>query len=144
MALTDERGKTMKARTVAAMVVVAGAFGGTIGALATAAVQSQANPQAIAAAVMKVTDQRAESDLRTIGSDLKGLQGNMGTLIGDVQTLDVPLSGKFESVLYTVESMLFDICLNTEGTSSSSIPVTCPTPQSTGTLARDLPRNGHG
>jgi hypothetical protein len=50
--------------------IAAGTFGGTIGALATAAVQSQASPGAIAAAVQRVQDQKADNTLQSINSKL--------------------------------------------------------------------------
>lgn len=58
-------------------------FGGTIGALATAATQSQASPRAIAAAVQRVEDQSAERSLRQIGKSLRTTTGRLGTLVND-------------------------------------------------------------
>jgi len=60
-----------KLRTIAAVAIAAGTFGGTVGALATAAVQSQASPQAVAAAVQRVSDSNAEKTLRAINTKLQ-------------------------------------------------------------------------
>jgi hypothetical protein len=68
-----------KSRTLA-MLLAAGTFGGTIGALATAAVQSQASPAAIAAAVQRVQDSRAEHTLQSIEGTLKQVSTSLGTL----------------------------------------------------------------
>jgi hypothetical protein len=61
-------------RTILAVALAAGTFGGTVGALATAAAQSQASPEAIAAAVQRVSDLKAENTLRTISSSLRSEQ----------------------------------------------------------------------
>jgi hypothetical protein len=54
------------ARTLLASVAASAVLGGAVGALATAASTSQASPQAIAAAVQKVSDPSAERALRLI------------------------------------------------------------------------------
>jgi hypothetical protein len=54
------------ARTLLASVSATAVLGGAVGALATAATTSQASPQAIAAAVQRVSDQRAETELHRI------------------------------------------------------------------------------
>jgi hypothetical protein len=58
-----------KLRTIAAVALAAGTFGGAIGALATAAVQSQAAADS-AAAAQSVSDRRAENFLLTISDEL--------------------------------------------------------------------------
>ena len=58
-------------------------FGGTIAALATAAIQSQATPEAIAAAVQRVSDSNAQASLRAINaklSPLSSLNANLGKM----------------------------------------------------------------
>jgi hypothetical protein len=83
-----------KPSTIVAVALAAGTFGGTIGALATAAIQSQASPEAIAAAIQRVSDSSAEQSLRginakvgtantrlaTLNSNLVGLNSNLVTL----------------------------------------------------------------
>jgi hypothetical protein len=64
-------------RTVAAIAIASGTFGGTVGALATAAVQSQASPQAIAAAVQRVQDSAADRSLRSISGTLGGIKAQL-------------------------------------------------------------------
>jgi hypothetical protein len=54
------------ARTLLASISATAVLGGAVGALATAATTSQANPQAIAAAVQRVSDQKAEAELHRI------------------------------------------------------------------------------
>jgi|HubBroStandDraft_2_1064218.scaffolds.fasta_scaffold86868_2 hypothetical protein len=60
-------------RLLVAAVLSSSVVSGTIGALAAAATTSQANPQAIAAAVQHVSDQTAERELRVLDLDLKAL-----------------------------------------------------------------------
>jgi hypothetical protein len=61
------------ARTLFASVLAASVLGGAVGALATAATSSQASPQAIAAQIEQVQDQKSEKYLRTIGVELLGV-----------------------------------------------------------------------
>lgn len=96
-------------RGMIAMMLAAGTFGGVIGALATAATQSQANPQAIAAAVQKVSDASADRSLRSIRQDLDQV----------ARPSKVPLN----FVLATVQSELYAICRNVQ---PSSFPAVCP------------------
>src|SRR5258708_4848882 len=103
------------------VVLASSAVGGVIGALATAATESQASPQAIAAAVQHVQDQSAERSLANVA-------GKLATIAAGMQVLDRSFSGSIISPLYTIENQLFDICLNTESGSATSVPVTCPTP----------------
>ena len=67
-------------RTLLASVAASGVFGGMAGALATSATASQANPQAIAAAVQKVQDRAAEKYLRFIGTELLPMSSLEGGL----------------------------------------------------------------
>ena len=76
-----------KMRKLIAVALASSVFGGTIGALATAAVQSQASPQAIAAAVQKIQDQAAERSLKSISSKLGGMKDGLGALHSDLQTM---------------------------------------------------------
>ena len=57
-------------RKLILVALASGTFGGAVGALATAATESQANAQAVAAAVQKVQDKSAESALAAIRRDL--------------------------------------------------------------------------
>lgn len=66
-----------KPRTIAAIALAAGTFGGTVGALATAAVQSQASPRAIAAAVQRVQDSSADRSLSAINSEMRSVANDM-------------------------------------------------------------------
>jgi hypothetical protein len=74
-------------KMLVASVAASAVLGGTVGALGTAATTSQASPQAIAAAVQRVSDQKAESELRHIELwvnlahlDLEGIQANQKQL----------------------------------------------------------------
>jgi hypothetical protein len=78
-----------KLRTIAAVALAAAVFGGTIGALATDAVQSQASPAAVAAAVQRVSDSNAEQSLRGINAKLataNTVLHNLGTALGILQS----------------------------------------------------------
>jgi len=75
------------ARTLLASISATAVLGGAVGALATAATTSQASPQAIAAAVQRVSDPKAEAQLRTIDAwvslahlDLEAVQLNQKEL----------------------------------------------------------------
>lgn len=101
---------------IAAVALASGAFGGAVGALATAATESQASPTAIAAALQRVQDTKAEQRLGTISSELNLLDGER----------------------YAIENDLYDICLSTQLTAASSsstppVPEVCSSPP----LARD-------
>lgn len=56
-------------RKLITVALASSVFGGAIGALATAATQSQASPAAIAAAVQRVEDIKADRTLREVKSD---------------------------------------------------------------------------
>ena len=90
----------MKARTLIAVVAASATFGGVVGAALTAATESQASPAAIAAAVQRVQDTKAEATLQTVAADLKVLDGT--------------LSNAYGTTLYDIEQNLASICRNTE------------------------------
>ena len=56
-------------RTLLASIAASAVFGGAVGALSTAASTSQANPQSIAAAILKVQDQTAARYLLSINKN---------------------------------------------------------------------------
>jgi hypothetical protein len=80
-----------KPRTIAAVALAAGTFGGTIGALATAAIQSQASPEAIAAAVQRVSDANAEQSLH-------GINAKLGTANTELATLNTNLNADLNAL----------------------------------------------
>jgi hypothetical protein len=92
-------------RTLLASVAASAVFGGAIGALATAATSSQASPQAIAAAVQKVSDQTAQRELRVVDLDLKAI--NDGTDV--IQSNQKALQAAAESI----EKSSAETCWNT-------------------------------
>lgn len=107
-------------RKIIMVALASSTFGGVLGAIATAATQSQASPAAIAAAVVKVQDQKAERSLATIANrlatvttDLRGIETNVGTL-------DYTLDGGPLTALRSMEQNLQNICLNTEGSTFRS------------------------
>lgn len=111
-------------RKIVAVAVASSVFGGTIGALAATAVRSQANPQAIAAAVAKVSDTRAEGTLASINTRLGALATNdLGPSATALKKLVVdldPNSGELYALarglgteLHGVAHNLYEICLNT-------------------------------
>lgn len=67
-------------KAVTAAIVASGVFGGMIGALATDATQSQANPAAIAAAVQRVQDTTADNALRSIRTELVQINTGLAPL----------------------------------------------------------------
>jgi hypothetical protein len=86
------------------LIVVAlasSAFGGVIGALATAATQSQASPQAIVAAAQRVSDSSADRSLTAISSQLRSLTA----IDSQLQTITASLTGNGR-----VAGMLKTIC----------------------------------
>lgn len=113
----------MEPRKLAAVAIAAGTFGGITGALATAATQSQASPQAIAAAVQKVQDSAADRSLSNIASTLSSIKTQLAplsTIHSDLHSLrnDVyqasyrsALSAHFESSAAFL--WLQQICRNT-------------------------------
>jgi hypothetical protein len=130
-----------KARAIAAVALAAGTLGGTIGALATAAIQSQASPQAIAAAVQRVSDSNAEQSLRSINAKLGTVNTNLATLATlntNLATLNTNLVALARGVginlaggepsLAGVARNLYEICANTtpsgfvRGEFCSSVP----------------------
>lgn len=109
-------------------VVASSIFGGAVGALATAATQSQASPAAIAAAVQRVQDQNADHTLGQIKAAITSSTKDLGELAADFGTLGPGLDGPVRAQFETMENQLFDICLNTESASATSVPVTCAVP----------------
>jgi hypothetical protein len=85
-------------RRLIIVILASSTFGGVIGALATAATQSQASPSAVASAVLKVQDTKAEQDL---------------------SLLDRSLNGTFKSPIGVIADDLYEICLNTGPTNNS-------------------------
>lgn len=60
-----------------ALVIAAAIGGGIVGALATAAEQAAASPQAIAAAVARVQDTKSEQSLAKIATSLKDIDSEL-------------------------------------------------------------------
>jgi hypothetical protein len=82
-------------RTLIASVAATAVLAGAVGALAAAATTSQASPQAIAAAVQHVSDQKAESELRHIEVwvnlahlDLEIVQNNQKQLQATTESIE--------------------------------------------------------
>ncbi len=122
-------------RALVAGMLAAATFGGTVGALATAAVQSQASPEAVAAAVQKVQDQTADRTLSTISSKLGAMKSTLSAIESHMVIVDRALSSTINSPLYRIQDQLFDICLNTNG--GGTVPVACPTPLIEPGISRD-------
>lgn len=90
---------------IIAVALVSAVFGGTVGAMATAAVESQASPSAIAAAVERVQDSAAERSLAAEAATLKSIN----------QELTQPtIDGSTTTVLGQLLK-LTNICNNTSG-----------------------------
>ena len=87
-------------RKLVPIIVASSVFGGVVGALATAATQSQATPSAIAAAVTRVNDANANRTLSAIKADLATLNRNLASPVG---------VGTFRSIAQD----LYSICENT-------------------------------
>ena len=111
-----------------AALVAASTLGGTIGSLATAATQSEASPQAIAAAVQKVRDSGAEQTLRSIDNKLGAVQQGVAQFHTDSATAAVEITNAVKLAshyagLDTSDTYLelVAICRNT-----ASNPVVCP------------------
>jgi hypothetical protein len=64
-------------RLLACAVLGSSVLGGAVGALATAATSSQANPAAIAAAVQQVSDRQTQKELRGVIVGLLNVQGEL-------------------------------------------------------------------
>jgi hypothetical protein len=88
----NKKGATMESRKLAAVALASGVFGGMTGALATAATQSSASPQAIAAAVQRVSDTRAHQQLAAISSKLVALP-SLSAALSSIDT-DVKAQGQ--------------------------------------------------
>jgi hypothetical protein len=100
-------------RRIIAIALAAGTFGGMIGALATAAVQSDASPGAIAAAVQRVSDSSSEQSLR-------GINAKLGTVGTQLATLNDSLA-KPDASLFGVQENLFAICEATAGVDAECV-----------------------
>ena len=87
-----------KTRSIIAIALAAGVFGGTVGALAASAVQSQASPSAIAAAVQRVKDQNAEASLRSISAKLATLDADLNPNRGELYELAAGLGTHFQKL----------------------------------------------
>lgn len=70
------------------IALASGAFGGTVAALATAAIQSQADPQAIAAAVQRVQDTKAERALDGMSQKLGQILANSRGMANGVKAAE--------------------------------------------------------
>jgi hypothetical protein len=115
------------------LLVAASTLGGTIGSLATAATQSDASPQAIAAAVQKVRDSGAEQTLRSIESRLGSVEQEVAQFHTDSATAAVAITqavkrastyaGQDASALYL---QLLQICRNTASGSTYCVANTSP------------------
>lgn len=126
-----ERGITMESRKLAAVAIASGVFGGITGALATAATQSQASPQAIAAAVQRVQDTNAERTLATISQRLGSMSGTLSSAAQAINTQGAAISAavKLESHYQGLDTAaayneLVAICRNT--TPSPNYGPICP------------------
>lgn len=113
MPLAPSKGIEPMRRTLVA-IIAAGCFGGIIGSLATAATQSTASSSAIAAAVQKVSDQRAEKLLVLVNSRLATVQSGLSTLEG---TTDEGLS-RINNAVETGNRELRQICFRDSRTAS--------------------------
>jgi hypothetical protein len=100
-------------RRLIIVVLASSSFGGVVGALATAATQSQASPTAIAAAVQKVQDTHADSALNEIRGKIQDSNGKLGQMTSELGTNPSFLGGQLLSALNTMTSQLGVICTNT-------------------------------
>jgi ABC-type thiamin/hydroxymethylpyrimidine transport system permease subunit len=114
-------------------------FGGVVGALATAAVQSQANPAAIAAAVEKVQDKSAETSLAAINSKLTTVSSRLASVPGLSAAIATDIY-QLDSQSYVDSNALFnELKLVCQGEGTNSTIGSCaavgdpspPTPQRT-------------
>jgi hypothetical protein len=108
-------------RRLIIVVLASSSFGGVIGALATAATQSQASPTAIAAAVQKVQDTHADAALNEIRGKIQDANGKLGQMTSELGTNPTFLGGQLIALLNRVTSQLHVVCANT----SSSTGQTC-------------------
>ncbi len=86
-------------RRIVIVALACASFGGVVGALATAAVQSQANPAAIAAALQKVQDKSAETSLAAISTKLTTVSNRLASVPG--------LSAAIATDLYQLNSQSY-------------------------------------
>ena len=87
-------------RKLIVVALASATFGGMIAALATAAVQSQASPEAIAAAVQKVEDASAERSLR----DIDSATGRISAATATISAATSPLHGDLQGIASTLQS----------------------------------------
>lgn len=113
-------------RKLVAVALTSSIFGGALGALATAATQSAANPSAIAAAVQRVQDQQADTTLSQIRGKLQAANGKLGGLGTALSTSGYGLGAELLTEVKTVDTdlqamsgQLREICRNT---SSQAVP----------------------
>jgi hypothetical protein len=95
-------------RTLLASVSATAVLGGAIGALATAATTSQANATAVAAAVQRVSDQKAEQLLKAANTGLDILHIDQELLKNDESGV--------KSTLESIEKSAISIQKNASGT----------------------------
>ncbi len=110
--------------TIAAVALASGTFGGTVGALAASAVQSQASPAAIASAVQKVSDTSAEQNLHSIDVELGTIVRDLDPNRGEVFQLASGLGSDFRTIhadLAGVSHNVKQICINTSPSSMGFI-----------------------
>jgi hypothetical protein len=105
-----------KLRTIAATAIAAGTFGGAIGALATAAVESQAAADT-AAAVQRVKDSKAEQLLQQVDTDVRRVDTDVRAVPQGVVNADVNRGG-----LLSLGYLLEKIQKNVYGTCQSVKP----------------------
>lgn len=90
----------MRSTNVLALILASSVIGGIIGAMATAATESQASPSAIAAAVVKVQDATADRDLTAIKNEIATTNTDLFQLHGTLGQFGTP----------TIQVLLADIC----------------------------------
>jgi hypothetical protein len=89
-------------RTFLVSVAATTVLSASIGALAAAATSSQANPQAVAAAVQKVSDSTVQRELRLVDLDLKAIDDGVGIVQANQASLQTTTS--------TIEKNSYSIC----------------------------------
>jgi len=97
-------------RKLIAVVLASSTFGGAVGALATAASQSAASPSAIAAAAVRVQDQKAENALAGINRRLGQVASSENAASSDLNAMRTDLGGTPNSALEFLTSQLQVVC----------------------------------
>jgi hypothetical protein len=121
-------------RRIVLVALACASFGGVVGALATAAVQSQANPDAIAAALQKVQDKSAEASLTAINAKLTTVSNRLATVSNRLTSLP-GLSGALGTDIYQLDSQSYtdsqavfnELRLICEGEGTNSSNSSCAT-----------------